>query len=165
MSSSSQGLDKYRLGLTKIFFRAGMLAFLENRRANRLNDCAIMIQKHLKARFYHRKYLEARSAILLCQSVIRGHLTRKYAQETRQIGAATTIQRVWRGRKQHKSFNTIRNNIILAQAAAKGFLRRREIIDTRFRKAAVLIQRLWRLRRHMKSWRQYRRKVVIVQSL
>jgi myosin heavy subunit len=124
-----------------------------------------VIQKNLKAKYYRRKYLEARNAILLIQSVTRRHLAWKHTQETRKIEAATTIQRVWRGQKQRKSFNTIRNNVILVQAAAKGFLRRREIMDTRVGKAAVLIQRVWRLRRHMKSWRQYRRKVVLVQSL
>jgi myosin-5 len=124
-----------------------------------------MIQKNLKAKYYRRKYLEARTAILLFQSLTRGHLARKHAQETRKIKAATTIQRVWRGQKQRKSFNEIRNNVILAQAAAKGFLRRREIMDTRLGNAAVMIQRTWRSRRAMKSWRQYRKKVVIIQSL
>jgi myosin-5 len=164
-ASSGQGLDKYQLGLTKIFFRAGMLAFLENLRTTRLNDCAIMIQKNLKAKYYRRKYLEARSAILLFQSITRGHLARKQAQEARKIRAATTIQRVWRGQKERKTFNAIRNNVILAQAAAKGFLRRREIMDTRLGNAAVVIQRTWRSRRAMRSWRQYRKKVVIIQSL
>ncbi|CAG8973804.1 hypothetical protein HYALB_00006349 [Hymenoscyphus albidus] len=164
-AGTGQGLDKYQLGLTKIFFRAGMLAFLENLRTTRLNDCAIMIQKNLKAKYYRRKYLEARNAILLFQSVTRAHLTRKHAQETRKIKAATTIQRVWRGQKQRRSFLAIRNNVILAQAAAKGFLRRREIMETRVGNAAILIQRVWRSRQQMKTWRQYRRKVVIIQSL
>lgn len=164
-TSNGQGLDKYQLGLTKIFFRAGMLAFLENLRTTRLNDCAIMIQKNLKAKYYRRKYLEARNSILIFQSLARAHLARKHAQETRKIKAATTIQRVWRGQKQRKSFNAIRNNVILAQAAAKGFLRRREIMDTRLGNAAVTIQRSWRSRSQMRSWRQYRRKVILIQSL
>jgi myosin-5 len=124
-----------------------------------------MIQKNLKAKYYRRKYLEARNAILFFQSATRAHLARKHAQETRKIKAATTIQRVWRGQKERKKFNAIRNNVILAQAAAKGFLRRREIMETRVGNAAVLIQRVWRSRQQKKSWRQYRRKVVIIQSL
>jgi len=164
-TSNGKGLDKYQLGLTKIFFRAGMLAFLENLRTNRLNDAATMIQKNLKAKYYRRKYLEARDAVLLFQSLVRAHLTRKRAEEARKVRAATTIQRVWRGHKQRKSFNAIRNNVILAQAAAKGFLRRREIMETRVGNAVVLIQRVWRTRQQKKSWRQYRKKVIIIQSL
>jgi myosin heavy subunit len=164
-ASKSEGLDKYQIGLTEISFHADMLAFLENLRTTRLNHCATVIQKNLKAKYYRRKYLEARNAILLIQSVTRRHLAWKYTQETCKIKAATIIQRIWRGQKQRKRLNAIRNSVVLIQAAAKGLLRRREIMDTRFGKAAVLIQRVWRLRRHMKSWRQYRRKVVIVQSL
>ncbi|TGO63939.1 hypothetical protein BOTNAR_0094g00160 [Botryotinia narcissicola] len=164
-ASSGGGLDKYQLGLTKIFFRAGMLAFLENLRTTRLNDCAIMIQKNLKAKYYRRKYLDARGAILTFQSAVRGHLARKNAQENRKVKAATTIQRVWRGQKQRKKFLAIRNNVILAQAAAKGFLRRKEIMETRVGNAAMIIQRSWRSRQSLKKWRDYRKKIVIVQSL
>jgi len=67
-AGSSHDLDKDR---TTILFRAGVLAFLENLRTNRLNDCVIMIQKNLKAKYYRRKYLEARNAILLIQSIAR----------------------------------------------------------------------------------------------
>jgi myosin-5 len=81
-AGSSHDLDKDG---TTIFFRAGVLAFLENLRTNRLNDCAIMIQKNLKAKSYRRKYLEARNAILLIQSIARGYLARKHAQETRKV--------------------------------------------------------------------------------
>lgn len=164
-TSTGKGLDKYQLGLTKIFFRAGMLAFLENLRTNRLNDCAIMIQKNLKAKYYRRKYLEARGSILLFQALTRAHIARKRAQEARTIRAATTIQRVWRGYTQRKSYNSIRNTVIQAQAAAKGFLRRQQILNTRLGNAAVTIQRVWRSRQQKKSWREYRSKVVIIQSL
>lgn len=164
-TSTGHGLDKYQLGLTKIFFRAGMLAFLENLRTSRLNECAVMIQKNLKAKYYRRKYLEARNSIILLQALTRGHIARINAEEIRQIKAATTIQRVWRGYRQRKEYNSIRNTVIQAQAAAKGFLRRQQILNTRLGNAAVTIQRAWRSRQQKKSWRQYRRKVIIIQSL
>ncbi|KAL9945393.1 hypothetical protein ACHAQF_007478 [Verticillium nonalfalfae] len=164
-TSSGKGMDKYQLGLTKIFFRAGMLAFLENLRTSRLNDCAILIQKNLRAKFYRQRYLEARSAIIVFQSATRAYLARKTAQQLRTIKAATTIQRVWRGQKQRKQFLRIRSHVVLAQAAAKGYLRRREIMETRVGNAAVLIQRVWRSRRQLRSWRQYRKKVTLIQSL
>lgn len=164
-SSTKPGLDKYQLGLTKIFFRAGMLAFLENLRTNRLNECAIMIQKNLKAKFYRRRYLEARNSIIRFQSAMRGAVARRRAQELRTIKAAINIQRMWRGHKQRKEFLRIRNDVIAAQAAIKGYLRRKEIMETRMLNAAVLIQRVWRNRRQLRAWRQYRKKVVLIQSL
>jgi len=164
-TSSGRGLDKYQLGLTKIFFRAGMLAFLENLRTNRLNECAIMIQKNLRAKYYRRRYLAARASIVDFQAAARAHMARKQAQELRTIKAATTIQRVWRGQKQRKRFLRIRADMVLAQAAIKGYLRRREIMETRVGNAALLIQRTWRSRRSLRAWRQYRKKVVLIQSL
>jgi myosin-5 len=164
-SLTGTGSDNYQLGLTKIFFRAGMLAHLENLRHSRLSEAAIMIQKNLKAKYYRRKYLEARESIIAVQSLSRAHTTRAKAQELRTIKAATTIQRVWRGQKQRKAFLQIRNNVILAQAAAKGYLRRKQITETRVGNAVILIQRVWRARRQLRAFRSYRKKVVLVQSL
>ncbi|MCJ1393812.1 Myosin type-2 heavy chain 1 [Xylographa bjoerkii] len=163
--STEKGIDKYQLGLTKIFFRAGMLAFLENLRTKRLNECAIMIQKNLRCKYYRRKYLDARHSILMFQACVRGHHARMRAEEVRKIKAATMIQTLWRGQKERRRFNEIRQNIILLQSVTKGFLCRRNITDTRIRNAAQIIQRSWRSRRQMRSWRQYRKKIVIIQSL
>ena len=163
--SSNRGLDKYQLGLTKIFFRAGMLAFLENLRTTKLNECAIMIQKNLRCKYYRRKYCEARGSTLLFQAWARGHRARQIAQEARRNNAATIIQKVWRGHREKKRFNQIRDNVIVLQGFTKGFLCRRNIRETRIGNAASTIQRSWRTRRRLRSWRQYRKKVVIIQSL
>nr|RBQ85760.1 hypothetical protein FVER53263_07789 [Fusarium verticillioides] len=164
-TSSSKGMDKYQLGLTKIFFRAGMLAFLENLRTTRLNDCAIMIQKNLRAKYYRRRYLDAREAIVMTQSAIRSWKARKQVQELRTIRAATTIQRVWKGSKQRKAYQQIRKDMVLFESAAKGYLRRKNIMEERLGNAALKIQRSWRSRRQLRAWRQYRNKVVLIQSL
>ncbi|KAK5082943.1 Myosin type-2 heavy chain 1 [Lithohypha guttulata] len=160
-----QKADKYQLGLTKIFFRAGMLAYLENLRSARLKECAIMIQKNLRAKYYRRKYLEARDSILDIQTAIRGYMARQKADDLRQIKAATTIQRVWRGSKERKTYTDIRSNLILFQSIAKGYACRKTILETRYRNAAVTIQRAFRSWRSLRAWRSYRRKVVIAQSM
>ncbi|CAK7267929.1 Myosin type-2 heavy chain 1 [Sporothrix epigloea] len=164
-TSTGKGVDKYQLGLTKIFFRAGMLAFLENLRTTRLNDCATLIQKNLRAKYYRRRYLATREAIIKVQAAARAYNARRQIQELRTIRAATTIQRVWRGQKQRKAFLQIRSNVVLAQSAFKGYLRRKEIMETRLGNAALVIQQVWRSRRAMRVWRSYRNKVVLVQSL
>ena len=157
--------DKYQLGLTKIFFRAGMLAFLENLRSARLKECAIMIQKNLRAKYYRHKYLDARQAILNFQTETRAFLARRRAEKTRQNKAATDIQRVWRGSKIREEYIGIRNNLILFESIAKGFLCRKNITETRIGNAAITIQRAFRSWRALRAWRQHRRKVVIVQNL
>jgi myosin-5 len=164
-AGKNDGTDKYQMGLTKIFFRAGMLAFLENLRSARLNDAAVMIQKNLRAKYYRRVYLEMRQAIISVQSLARGYMTRERAEEARQVKAATTIQRVWRGSQDRKRFHLIRNSVIKFQASAKGYLCRKNILDTRLGNAARIIQRTWRAQRQLKTWRQYRNKIVIIQKI
>ncbi|KAL1958312.1 hypothetical protein VTO42DRAFT_4629 [Malbranchea cinnamomea] len=163
--SDPQKQGKYQLGLTKIFFRAGMLAFLENLRTSRLNECAIMIQKNLRCRYYRRRYLEARESVLKTQSLIRGFLARRSAEEIRRIKAATTIQRVWRGQKQRRIYLKIRNDLILFESLAKGYLCRKHIMETIVGNAARVIQRAFRSWRQLRAWRQYRKKVIIIQNL
>ena len=163
--TQERGKDKYQLGLTKIFFRAGMLAFLENLRSNRLNEAAILIQKNLRAKYYRHKYLETRESIIELQSLSRAHAARMAAERMRQQKAATMIQTIWRAQRERKRFNIIRNNVILLQSVTKGFLCRRNIMETRIGNAAVVIQRSWRSRRQMRAFKQYRKKVVIIQSL
>lgn len=159
------GTDKYQLGLTKIFFRAGMLAFLENKRNARLNEAAVMIQKNLRCRFYRRKYLEARESVIAFQSVARAFVSRLHAEQVRQTKAATTIQSAWRASKERQHYHRIRRNIILFQSTAKGYLCRKNILDTRMGNAARIIQRNWRSRRNLSKWRAYRKKIVILQNL
>ncbi|KAF2868406.1 P-loop containing nucleoside triphosphate hydrolase protein [Massariosphaeria phaeospora] len=164
-AGKNDGTDKYQMGLTKIFFRAGMLAFLENLRTARLHDAAVMIQKNLRAKYYRRVYLETRESIITLQALARGYITRERAEEARQVKAATTIQRFWRGSKDRKQYNLVRNSVILFEATAKGFLLRKNLLDTRLGNAARIIQRNWRSQKSMQAWRQYRKKIVIIQKL
>ncbi|KAI6900709.1 myosin-2, partial [Hortaea werneckii] len=121
----NDGTDKYQLGLTKIFFRAGMLAFLENLRSNRLNDAAIMIQKNLRAKYWRRRYLEATDSVKAFQALCRAFVARERTEELRRQKGATTIQRVWRGQKERKNFLRIRNDLIIFEATSKGYLLRK----------------------------------------
>lgn len=157
--------DKYQLGKTKIFFRAGMLALMENLRTARLNEAAIMIQKNLLARYYRQRYLEARQSILYSQALLRGFIARRKAENMRQNKAATTIQRCWKGSREAKRFNVVKRSATLFTAVSRGFLLRRDLMNKRLGNAAVTIQRAWKHHQQLKTWRSYRRKVVIVQSL
>jgi myosin-5 len=164
-AGKGDGSDKYQMGLTKIFFRAGMLAFLENLRTARLNDAAIMIQKNLRAKYYRQRYLDMREAIISVQSLARGYMTRERTEEARQVKAATTIQRVWRGSKDRKRFLIIRASLIKFEAAAKGFLLRKNILDKRLGDAARMIQRAWRKQRYVREYKKTINDIITVQKL
>lgn len=164
-SGNGRGHDKYQLGLTKIFFRAGMLAFLENLRTTRLTSAAVMIQKNIRCKYSRRKYLEARASIIQLQALAKARSTRKRVEEACQQRAATDIQRLWRGQRERKRYHAVLGNIIFFGATVKGFLCRKKIMDTRIGMAAQTIQRTWRSRRQLRFWRQYRQKIIIVQKI
>ena len=69
--------DKFQVGLTKIFFRAGQLAYLENLRSARLREAVILIQKHMKRYIYRRRFLEMIRAATTIQAVTRGWMLRR----------------------------------------------------------------------------------------
>ncbi len=50
-----QDRDKYRLGRSKVFFRAGQVAYLERLRSLILQSSGLMIQKHVRGWIQRRR--------------------------------------------------------------------------------------------------------------
>lgn len=71
-----QDQDKYQFGKTKIFFRAGQVAYLEKLRADKLRAACIRIQKTIRCWLARKKYLRQRSAAITVQRFTRGHQAR-----------------------------------------------------------------------------------------
>lgn len=69
--------DMYQFGKTKIFFRAGQVAYLEKVRYQKLKACCIMMQKTVRAFVARRKYQRIRRSVLLVQKHGRGLLARR----------------------------------------------------------------------------------------
>lgn len=73
-----QDEDKYRFGLTKIFFRAGQVAYLERLRSNRLHCSGVLIQKHIRGWLQRKKFVSLRQATIRVQAHARGLLARRW---------------------------------------------------------------------------------------
>lgn len=71
-----QDPDKYQFGKTKIFFRAGQVAYLEKLRADKLRAACIRIQKTIRCWLARKKYLRKRSAAITIQRFTRGYQAR-----------------------------------------------------------------------------------------
>jgi myosin-5 len=69
--------DKYQFGKTKIFFRAGQVAYLERLRSDRLRACGILIQTLVRGWLAKRQYMKVRRMALLVQVFGRGMLARR----------------------------------------------------------------------------------------
>ncbi|XP_043208688.1 myosin heavy chain, muscle-like isoform X6 [Amphibalanus amphitrite] len=69
--------EKYRLGLTKVFFRAGVLGDLEELRDDKLNMIFSWMQAQIRSYFSRREYeklKEQRSMLLVVQRAIRKYM-------------------------------------------------------------------------------------------
>jgi myosin V len=69
--------DKYRLGKTQLFFRAGQVAFLEQVRSDIRKKHIIFVQALIRRFIYRKKYLRLKRVALGLQARIRGLLARR----------------------------------------------------------------------------------------
>lgn len=112
--------DKYQIGLTKIFFRAGMLAFLESFRTRRLNELVTLVQKNVRRRIAYKQYQDSRRSTIRIQSWWKGILARQHVEGMRRQAAAIRIQRVARGWLVRKKYVELRQAVIRIQARKLG---------------------------------------------
>ena len=75
--SKSQDEDKFQFGKTKIFFRAGQLAYLEKLRADKFRSACIKIQKTVRGWLQRLRYRKIRRSAVLLQRYGRGYLARR----------------------------------------------------------------------------------------
>ncbi|KAK3748926.1 hypothetical protein RRG08_019460, partial [Elysia crispata] len=156
--------DKYRFGKTKIFFRAGQVAYLEKLRADKLRSCGVMIQKHIRGWLQRRKYQKLRKSALLVQTYGRGLLARKHADFLRRTRAATRIQARWKGYCQRKKFNSIHSAIVVLQAHVRAMFARKRYTELLQKRKAVVIQTAVRSFVERSKFRRVMRGIVLVQS-
>lgn len=69
--------DQYRFGKTKVFFRAGQVAFLERLRAERLRGAAVIIQSRVRGWLARIRYTRFQQAAVTIQKYCRGALARR----------------------------------------------------------------------------------------
>lgn len=116
LADTIQEEDKYQEGLTKIFFRAGMLALLESRRSNRLNSLVTLVQKNVRRKLAAQKYQQMRKSAIKIQTWWRGILARRFVLGVRKEAAALRIQRAARSFVQQSRFLAIRRSVIAIQS-------------------------------------------------
>uniref|UniRef100_A0A672M8Z9 Unconventional myosin-Va-like n=1 Tax=Sinocyclocheilus grahami TaxID=75366 RepID=A0A672M8Z9_SINGR len=155
-----QNKDKYQFGKTKIFFRAGQVAYLEKLRADKLRAACIHIQKTIRCWLARKKYLRIRQAAITLQRYTRGHQARCLCKTLRRTRAAVIFQkytRMWAARRQ---FLRQRAAAVLIQRLLRGYTARLEYKRLVCEHKALLIQR-W-VRGFLARWRFRRIKRAVV---
>ncbi|XP_034243540.1 unconventional myosin-Va isoform X2 [Thrips palmi] len=156
--------DKYKFGRTKLFFRAGQVAYMEKLRADRLRMCCIKMQAQVRGFIARKRYLRTRKAASTIQRWVRGFIARRRVYHIRREHAATVIQRYVRGWVKRKQYLVLRRSILGIQRYGRGLLARRRYLAMRFNHAAIVIQtaaRRWLCR---KQYLRNRKRVIVAQS-
>ncbi|KAG8505333.1 Unconventional myosin-Vc [Galemys pyrenaicus] len=156
-----QDSNQYQFGKTKIFFRAGQVAYLEKLRLDKLRQGCIVIQKHIRGWLQRKKFLRERQAALTIQQYFRGQKTvRKAITATalKEAWAAIVLQKYCRGYLVRNLYQLIRVATITIQAYTRGFLARRRYRKMLEEHKAVILQkyaRAWLARRRFQSIRRF----------
>ncbi|XP_067874088.1 unconventional myosin-Vc isoform X2 [Heterodontus francisci] len=156
-----QDPNQYQFGKTKIFFRAGQVAFLEKLRADKLRAASVTIQKNLRCWIQRRKFLEMKQAAITIQQYVRGQRAIRHvlnATVLKQAWAAVIIQKHWRRFLVCRLYQLILVATITIQAYTRGWLARRQYKKMLKDQKALIIQkhvRAWLIRRRYQSIRRF----------
>ncbi|KAG1849065.1 myosin 5 [Suillus tomentosus] len=156
--------DKYQSGLTKIFFRAGMLAALESLRSEKLNALVTIVQKNMRRRMAVKKYQDLRRATIKIQTWWRGILARRLVENIRRDFAARRLQTGIRRFIQRSNFLQTRQSTVLFQSRIRGAQARRLYREKKTSHAAILLQSLFRGVLYRRNHKTDVRHVVYLQS-
>ncbi|KDN44751.1 myosin V [Tilletiaria anomala UBC 951] len=157
--------DKYQIGLTKLFFRAGMLAHFEQRRTDRLNHLTTLIQKNLRRHVYQKRYQTMRTNSVKIQSWWRMKLAQSYVAELRLQTTATRLQTAIRAHLARQHFSQVRTAMVRLQALIRGRQVRARFAQTRTHFAATRLQSLFRGVLARRQLRRNRQGIILIQSM
>lgn len=158
-----QDPDKFQFGKTKIFFRAGQVAYLEKVRADRLRTAMTAIQACVRRWLAERRFQRLRRATIVLQKHTRGLLARRLAERLRQTAAALVLQTALRRTLAQRRYRRTRAAVVCIQAFARGAADRRRFRERRREAMAVRIQRAYRGHRVRREYRSAVGAVVTIQ--
>ncbi|XP_021165343.2 unconventional myosin-Va isoform X3 [Fundulus heteroclitus] len=141
-----QDQDKYQFGKTKIFFRAGQVAYLEKLRADKLRVACIRIQKTIRSWLARKKYLRQRSAAITIQRFTRGYQARCLAKFMRRTQAATIIQKYQRMCVERKRYRQKQAAALAVQTILRAYMARQKYQALLREHKAIIIQK------HVRGW-------------
>ncbi|XP_056428303.1 unconventional myosin-Va isoform X1 [Hyla sarda] len=138
--------DKYQFGKTKIFFRAGQVAYLEKIRADKLRVACIRIQKTIRGWLLRKKYLRMKKAAICIQRYVRGYQAKCLAQFLRRTRAAILIQKFQRMYVVRQKYRRIRSVTLSLQTYLRGYAARKRYQQmVRVHKATII-------QKHVRGW-------------
>ncbi|KAJ8417122.1 hypothetical protein AAFF_G00283490 [Aldrovandia affinis] len=136
-----QDQDKYQFGKTKIFFRAGQVAYLEKLRADKLRAACIRIQKTIRCWLARKKYLRMRSAAINIQRHVRGFQARCLAKFLRRTRAAIIVQKFQRMYVERKRYRRQQAAALIIQCILRAYMARQHYQGLLREHKAIILQK------------------------
>ncbi|XP_035465002.1 unconventional myosin-Vb isoform X2 [Scophthalmus maximus] len=155
--------DMFQFGKTKIFFRAGQVAYLEKLRADKFRAACIKIQKTVRGWLQRVRYQKIQRLAVTLQRYGRGYLARRHAEFLRRTRAALVCQKQFRMVRDRRAFLRVRQAVVTIQAHARGMFTRRIYWEFLLHHKAMIIQRCVRGWLQRKKFRRARNAAIIIQ--
>ncbi|XP_030005136.1 unconventional myosin-Vb isoform X2 [Sphaeramia orbicularis] len=155
--------DMFQFGKTKIFFRAGQVAYLEKLRADKFRAACIKIQKTVRGWLQRVRYRKIRKSAITIQRYGRGYLARRYAEYLRLTRAAIICQKQYRMVRDRRAYLRVRQAVITIQAYTRGMYTRRIYWEFLLHHKAMIIQKTVRGWLQRKKFRRARDAAIIIQ--
>ncbi|XP_061590558.1 unconventional myosin-Vb isoform X3 [Cololabis saira] len=143
--------DMFQFGKTKIFFRAGQVAYLEKLRADRFRSACIKIQKTVRGWLQKLRYRRIRKSAITLQRYGRGYLARRHAEFLRLSRAALICQKQYRMVRERRAYQRVRWAVVTIQAYTRGMYTRRIYWEFMLHHKAMIIQK------NVRGWLQRRK--------
>lgn len=143
--------DMFQFGKTKIFFRAGQVAYLEKLRADKFRSACIKIQKTVRGWLQRVRYRKIHRAAIGLQRYGRGYLARRYAEFLRRTRAAIICQKQFRMVRDRREYQRVRRAVVTIQAYSRGMFTRRVYWEFLLHHKAMIIQK------NVRGWLQRRK--------
>ncbi|XP_063674176.1 unconventional myosin-Va-like isoform X5 [Bolinopsis microptera] len=164
ISSIVSDKDKYQFGKTKIFFRAGQVAYFEKLRSERLFSACVMVQARVRGWLAAKRYNSVRVATIAVQCMVRRTLARRKVQKMRENRASIVIQKHVRGWVQRIKYRRLLVSILFIQSAHRAQVAYKNFLTVKYEHNAKIIQK------HVRGWlarcayKQHMRKIIQIQS-
>ncbi|XP_031755052.1 unconventional myosin-Vc isoform X2 [Xenopus tropicalis] len=156
-----QDSNQYQFGRTKIFFRAGQVAYLEKLRSDKLRNACVIIQKSVRGWVQKKKFSRARRSAIVIQQYFRGQRAVRQAisgKALKHAWAAIIIQKYVRGFLVRRIYQLILVATVTIQSFTRGYLARKRYHKMREEHKALILQkyaRAWLARRRFQNVRRF----------
>ncbi|KAI3377989.1 hypothetical protein SNEBB_010734 [Seison nebaliae] len=156
--------EKYQFGKTKIFFRAGQVAFMEKLRSEKMYKSCILIQKTIRGFLARRKYEKIRNFLKILLNQSRGYLARKHLKKIRLDISVLRIQSFYLTYVQCRNHRRLNMFAILLQRQCRGYLCRKNYEDKRLRQSLNTISSFILTMKCQENYKKALNGIVLLQS-